>query len=85
MRYSPNDSALVWTITQFPGRKQFTLRAHFGLPSVETDEEESKRPIVVAFEISFLGVSAAPSTSNEHAGRRNKGERLGLRGEDTAL
>jgi AP-1 complex subunit mu len=57
MRYSPNDNALVWTIKQFPGRKQFTLRAHFGLPSVESDEDESKRPIVVAFEIPFFTVS----------------------------
>ena len=57
MRYSPNDNALVWTIKQFPGRKQFSLRAHFGLPSVESEEEESKRPIVVSFEIPFFTVS----------------------------
>jgi AP-1 complex subunit mu len=57
MRYSPNDNALVWTIKQFPGRKQFSLRAHFGLPSVESEEEESKRPIVVCFEIPFFTVS----------------------------
>jgi AP-1 complex subunit mu len=30
MQSSPNDSALVWTIKPFPGRKRFTLRAHFG-------------------------------------------------------
>jgi len=57
MRYSPNDNALVWTIKQFPGRKQFSLRAHFGLPSVESEEEESKRPIQVSFEIPFFTVS----------------------------
>lgn len=57
MRYSPNDNALVWTIKQFPGRKAFTLRAHFGLPSVESEEEESKRPISVSFEIPFFTVS----------------------------
>jgi AP-1 complex subunit mu len=57
MRYSPNDNALVWTIKQFPGRKHFTLRAHFGLPSVESEEDESKRPITVAFEIPFFTVS----------------------------
>jgi AP-1 complex subunit mu len=85
MRSSPNDSALVWTITQFPGRTRFTLRAHFGLPFVESDEDESKRPIVVAFEIPFFAVSAAPSTSHQHPGRRNRGERLDLRREDTAL
>jgi hypothetical protein len=85
MRYSPNDNALVWTIKQFPRRRQFTLRAHFGLPSVESDEDESKRPIVVGFEIPFFAVSAPPSMSNEHAGRRNKRGRLDLRREDTAL
>lgn len=57
MRYSPNENCLVWTIKQFPGRKQFTLRAHFGLPSVESDEDESKRPITVSFEIPFFTVS----------------------------
>jgi AP-1 complex subunit mu len=57
MRYSPNDNALVWTIKQFPGRKQFNLRAHFGLPSVESEEDESKRPIIVSFEIPFFTVS----------------------------
>lgn len=57
MRYSPNENALIWTIKQFPGRKQFTLRAHFGLPSVESEEEESKRPIVINFEIPFFTVS----------------------------
>jgi AP-1 complex subunit mu len=51
MKDSPNDNALVWTI------KQFSLRAHFGLPSVESEEEESKRPIVVLFEIPFFTAS----------------------------
>jgi hypothetical protein len=54
-------------------------------PVAESDEDESRRPIVVAFEIPFFAVSAAPSTSNEHAGRRSRGERLDLRREDTAL
>jgi hypothetical protein len=85
MRSSPNDNALVSTITQFPGRKQFTLRAHFGLPSVESDEGELKRSLVVAFEIPFFAVSAAPSTSNEHAGRRNKGGGVDFKRADTAL
>ena len=57
MRYSPTENALIWTIKQFPVKKQFSLRAHFGLPSVESEEEESKRPIVVSFEIPFFTVS----------------------------
>lgn len=57
MRYSPTENALIWNIKQFPGKKQFSLRAHFGLPSVESEEEESKRPIVVSFEVPFFTVS----------------------------
>lgn len=57
MKYSPQDNCLVWTIKQFPGRKEYQIRAHFGLPSVESEEEESKRPITVSFEIPFFTVS----------------------------
>jgi AP-1 complex subunit mu len=57
MRYTPRENALVWTIKQFPGQKQFTLRAHFGLPSVESEDEDSRRPISVEFEIPFFTIS----------------------------
>jgi AP-1 complex subunit mu len=57
MRYTPRENALVWTIKQFPGKKQFTLKAHFGLPSVESDDDDSRRPIQVEFEIPFFTVS----------------------------
>jgi AP-1 complex subunit mu len=57
MRYSPNDNALVWTIKQFPGKRTFTLRAHFGLPSVEGDVEDAHRPIRVEFEIPLFTIS----------------------------
>lgn len=40
MGYTPREVALVWTI------KQFSLRAHFGLPSVESDDNDARRPIV---------------------------------------
>lgn len=33
------------------------MRAHFGLPSVESDEQEAKRPITVKFEIPYFTVS----------------------------
>jgi AP-1 complex subunit mu len=33
------------------------MRAHFGLPSVESDELEGKRPITVNFEIPYFTVS----------------------------
>jgi AP-1 complex subunit mu len=57
MRYYPKDNCLVWSIKQFPGKKMFSLRAHFGLPSVESEEAEAKRPIHVEFEIPYFTVS----------------------------
>lgn len=33
------------------------MRAHFGLPSVESEEMDSKRPITVNFEIPYFTVS----------------------------
>jgi AP-1 complex subunit mu len=57
IKYSPKDNALVWTIKQFPGKKQFSMRAHFGLPSVESDEDDTRRPIVAEFEIPYFTMS----------------------------
>ncbi len=39
------------------GGKEFLMRAHFGLPSVEKDELEGKPPITVKFEIPYFTVS----------------------------
>uniref|UniRef100_A0A8C9T4Y7 AP-1 complex subunit mu-2 n=1 Tax=Scleropages formosus TaxID=113540 RepID=A0A8C9T4Y7_SCLFO len=39
------------------GGKEFLMRAHFGLPSVENDEKEAKPPITVKFEIPYFTVS----------------------------
>lgn len=39
------------------GGKEFMMRAHFGLPSVESGELEAKRPITVKFEIPYFTVS----------------------------
>ena len=33
------------------------MRAHFGLPSVESEEMDAKRPITVNFEIPYFTVS----------------------------
>jgi AP-1 complex subunit mu len=57
IKYSPKDNAMVWTIKQFPGKNQFTMRAHFGLPSVESDEDDARRPISVEFEIMSFTMS----------------------------
>ena len=39
------------------GGKEYLMRAHFGLPSVEKEEEEGRPPIGVKFEIPYFTVS----------------------------
>ncbi|KAK7800473.1 hypothetical protein U0070_024253, partial [Myodes glareolus] len=39
------------------GGKEYLMRAHFGLPSVETEEVEGRPPIGVKFEIPYFTVS----------------------------
>ncbi|KAI2663618.1 AP-1 complex subunit mu-2 [Labeo rohita] len=56
-KWVPEKSAVEWNIKSFPGGKEFVMRAHFGLPSVESDELEGKRPITVKFEIPYFTVS----------------------------
>eukprot|EP01125_Pyxidicula_operculata_P022975 TRINITY_DN9727_c0_g1_i1.p1 TRINITY_DN9727_c0_g1~~TRINITY_DN9727_c0_g1_i1.p1 ORF type:complete len:438 (+),score=98.67 TRINITY_DN9727_c0_g1_i1:18-1331(+) len=57
-KYAPEKNAIVWSIRQFAGGKEFLLRAHFGLPSVSSEEEvASKPPISVEFEIPYFTVS----------------------------
>jgi AP-1 complex subunit mu len=59
VKYAPEKDAIIWTIRQFQGGKEFLLRAHFGLPSIESDESnaKAKRPISVKFEIPYFTVS----------------------------
>jgi len=57
-RYAPEQDAIIWTIKQFPGGKEFLMRAHFGLPSIHNEESPDKRPpISVKFEIPYYTVS----------------------------
>uniref|UniRef100_A0A3B5LHS1 Adaptor related protein complex 1 subunit mu 3 n=1 Tax=Xiphophorus couchianus TaxID=32473 RepID=A0A3B5LHS1_9TELE len=56
-KWVPEKSAVQWNIKSFPGGKEYVMRAHFGLPSVESDELEAKRPITVDFEIPYFTVS----------------------------
>ncbi|XP_069802676.1 AP-1 complex subunit mu-2 [Dendropsophus ebraccatus] len=56
-KYLPEKNVVVWTIKSFPGGKEYLMRAHFGLPSVETEELEGKPPISVKFEIPYFTVS----------------------------
>lgn len=39
------------------GGKEYLMRAHFGLPSVENEELEGRPPIAVRFEIPYFTVS----------------------------
>ncbi|XP_072704653.1 AP-1 complex subunit mu-2 isoform X2 [Ciconia boyciana] len=56
-RYLPERNVVIWTIKSFPGGKEHLMRAHFGLPSVEKEEEEGRPPISVCFEIPYFTVS----------------------------
>ncbi|KAL3896609.1 MAG: hypothetical protein SGCHY_003966 [Lobulomycetales sp.] len=55
--YAPERGACVWNIKQFQGGKEFILRAHFGLPSVRTEDTTKRPPISVKFEIPYFTVS----------------------------
>mmetsp|Transcript_6604 Transcript_6604/g.10901 ORF Transcript_6604/g.10901 Transcript_6604/m.10901 type:complete len:427 (-) Transcript_6604:268-1548(-) len=59
VEYTPEESCFKWKIKQFPGQKQYMMRAHFGLPSIQSEESEAalKKPINVKFEIPYFTVS----------------------------
>uniref|UniRef100_A0A8C6T7Y2 Adaptor related protein complex 1 subunit mu 3 n=1 Tax=Neogobius melanostomus TaxID=47308 RepID=A0A8C6T7Y2_9GOBI len=56
-KWMPEKNVVQWNIKSFPGGKEYIMRAHFGLPSVESGELEAKRPITVNFEIPYFTVS----------------------------
>ncbi|KAI8618902.1 Mu homology domain-containing protein [Chytriomyces sp. MP71] len=55
--YAPELNAIVWKIKAFPGGKDYVLRAHFGLPSVRTEDPDKRPPISVKFEIPYFTTS----------------------------
>lgn len=58
VRYAPERDAIIWSIKQFQGGKEYLMRAHFGLPSIQNDESlASKPPITVKFDIPYFTVS----------------------------
>ncbi|KAG8175996.1 hypothetical protein JTE90_020778 [Oedothorax gibbosus] len=57
VKYAPEQSAVVWSVKSFPGGKEYLMRAHFGLPSVESEDLEGKPPIQVKFEIPYFTTS----------------------------
>jgi len=57
-KYAPEQNAIIWMIRHFPGGKEYLLRAHFGLPSIQDEENaEGKPPISLKFEIPYFTVS----------------------------
>jgi len=65
--YLPDRDAVVWTIKQFHGGREYLMRAHFGLPSISAADVDAdakkkgenswKAPIRVKFEIPYFTVS----------------------------
>jgi len=57
--YVPDKDAIVWSIKQFYGSKEYVMKAHFGLPSTSDPADLSwKKPARVTFEIPYFTVSA---------------------------
>eukprot|EP01147_Barroeca_monosierra_P009430 gene9430-1672_t len=56
-KYSPENNSIIWKIKQFPGGREYFLRAHFNLPSVDGEEAEQRPPIQVHFEIPYFTTS----------------------------
>ncbi|RWS25697.1 AP-1 complex subunit mu-1-like protein [Leptotrombidium deliense] len=57
VKYAPETNSIIWSIKSFPGGKEYLMRAHFGLPSVVSEEIEGKPPISVKFEIPYFTTS----------------------------
>lgn len=56
--YAPERDAIIWQIRQFQGRKEYLMRAHFGLPSInDAESAENRPPVTVKFEIPYFTVS----------------------------
>jgi hypothetical protein len=47
--YAPELNAVIWKIKQFPGGKEFLMRAHFGLPSVRNGKAVLFSRVVLIF------------------------------------
>lgn len=57
VKYAPELDCIIWSIKQFQGGKEYLMRAHFGLPSVTSDDTDTKKPLSVKFEIPYFTVS----------------------------
>jgi len=56
-KWMPEKSCVLWTIKTFPGCKEHLMRAHFKLPSIESEVIEGKPPVSIRFEIPYYTVS----------------------------
>jgi AP-1 complex subunit mu len=56
-KYVPEKDCILWTIKQFPGGKDYVMKAQFGLPSIMSEDPDTKPPITVKFEIPYFTVS----------------------------
>ncbi len=85
--YAPEKEALVWKIRNFPGGKEFLLRAKFGLPSVAAEDEQIGRmpPIRVAYEIPYFTVSGIQASGRAAVAGSVTGAGAGARGPCLAL
>jgi AP-1 complex subunit mu len=59
VEYVPEKDLFVWKLKQVPGKKEYSMRAEFGLPSISNADssEQSSRPIHLQFEIPYFTVS----------------------------
>lgn len=57
------------------GGKEYLMRAHFGLPSVEAEDKEGKPPISVKFEIPYFTTSGIQVRARGHRARSRRGNR----------
>jgi AP-1 complex subunit mu len=57
--YVPDINCIKWIIRSMPGGSAFRMRAHFGLPSVEAEEDDDtwRKPISLKYEIPYFTVS----------------------------
>ena len=57
--WKPEKEAIVWSVKQFPGGREFMCKCQYTVPSVRSSDvgAHSKRPIGVKFEIPYFTVS----------------------------
>lgn len=66
-KYCPEKSCIIWYIKSFPGGKEYLMKAHFNLPSIESERAECKTPIQIKFEIPYYTISGIQVKKRFHA------------------